>query len=54
MRYFDYLYIKLYITKNYKKLILKSLRLDDSNKIPFEYIFLYTLTAMYKISLNDK
>ena len=28
------------------------MRLDDSNKISFDYISFYTLTAIYKISLK--
>ena len=28
--------------------------LDDLNKISFDYIFSYTLAAIYKTSLNDK
>ena len=30
------------------------MRLDDSNKIALDYIFTYTLVAIYKISLNDE
>ena len=30
------------------------MRLDDSNKIPLDYCFAYTLAAIYKINLNDK
>ena len=28
--------------------------LDDSNKIPLDYIFAYKLAAIYKIRLNDE
>ena len=28
--------------------------LDDSNKIPLDYIIIYILAAIYKISLNDE
>ena len=30
------------------------MRLDDSNKILFDYIFIYTLAAKYKINLNNE
>ena len=30
------------------------MRLDDSNKIPLDYIFSYTFGGIYKISLNDE
>ena len=30
------------------------MRLDDSNRVPLDYIFSYTLTAIYKISLNGE
>ena len=30
------------------------MRLDDSNKISFDYMFTYTLAEIYKISLNDE
>ena len=52
MCYFDHLCIKLYTSKNYKRLIVhyKSMQLDDLNKIPHDYIFSYTLAAIYKIS----
>ena len=31
----------------------ENVRLDNSNKIPFDYIFSYTLASIYKIRLND-
>ena len=30
------------------------MRLGDSKKISLDYIFSYTLVAMYKINLNDE
>ena len=30
------------------------MQLDDLNKIPLNYMFSYTLAAIYKISLNDE
>ena len=30
------------------------MQLDDSNKKSLDYIFPYTLTTIYKISLNNK
>ena len=45
----DYTHLKIIKSSYYK-----SMRLDDSNKIKIEYIFTYTLTAIYKISLNDE
>ena len=30
------------------------MQLDDSNKVPLDYIFCYTLAAIYEISLNDE
>ena len=54
MCYFDHLYIKLNTSKNYKNLYYESMQLEDSNKISHDYIFSYTLAAIYKISLNDK
>ena len=30
------------------------MRLDDSNKISFDYIFAYTLAIMCRINLNDE
>ena len=54
IHYFDYLYIKLHKFKNYKKLILLKLQLDDSNNISFDYIYFYTLITIYKISFNDE
>ena len=30
------------------------MRLDDSNNIPLNYDFSYTLATIYKISLNDE
>ena len=30
------------------------MQLDDSNKITLDYIFTYTLAAIYKINLNDE
>ena len=54
MRYFNHLYIKLCISKNYKKLYYESIQLNDSNKISLDDIFSYTLDSMYKISSNDE
>ena len=41
---------------NYVKLKIwyyESMQLEDSNKISLDYIFSYTLTAIYKISSKD-
>ena len=55
MCYFDQLCIKLYITKNYKKLrSRKNMELENLNKILLDYIFSYTLAAIYKINLYDE
>ena len=37
-----------------KILYYESMRLNDSNKIPLDYIITYILAAIYKISLNDE
>ena len=37
--FFDYLYLELHITKSYKKLILKIMWLDNSNKFLLDFIF---------------
>ena len=56
MRNFDYLYLNLYLTKYYKKLILwkHSIRLDGSNKIPLNYKFSNSLVAIYKTSIETR
>ena len=54
MCYYDYLYIKLFTLKNYKKLILWKYMISRlTQNFPWLY-FYYTLSAIFKISLNDK